>query len=65
MIRRIAAIVGVLLASGAIAAVAIAIWPERAGNGDLELDRANRGRLGGRPRQRRSVTGPRRGSPTG
>jgi D-alanyl-D-alanine carboxypeptidase len=31
MIRRIAIIVGVLLAFGATAAVAVAIWPERAG----------------------------------
>jgi D-alanyl-D-alanine carboxypeptidase len=33
MIKRIAAIVGVVLALGATAAVAIAIWPERAGQG--------------------------------
>jgi D-alanyl-D-alanine carboxypeptidase (penicillin-binding protein 5/6) len=33
MIKRIAAIVGVVLALGATAAVAIAIWPERAGEG--------------------------------
>jgi D-alanyl-D-alanine carboxypeptidase (penicillin-binding protein 5/6) len=34
MIRRIAAIFGLLLAFGALAVVAIAIWPESAGNGD-------------------------------
>ena len=33
MIKRSAAIVGVVLALGATAAVAIAIWPERAGEG--------------------------------
>jgi serine-type D-Ala-D-Ala carboxypeptidase (penicillin-binding protein 5/6) len=33
MIKRIAAAVGVLLAFGATAALAIAIWPERAGEG--------------------------------
>jgi serine-type D-Ala-D-Ala carboxypeptidase (penicillin-binding protein 5/6) len=33
MIKRIVAVVGVVLALGATAAVAIAIWPERAGEG--------------------------------
>jgi D-alanyl-D-alanine carboxypeptidase len=34
MIRRIAAILGLVLACGVVAAIAIAIWPESAGNGD-------------------------------
>jgi serine-type D-Ala-D-Ala carboxypeptidase (penicillin-binding protein 5/6) len=35
MIRRTVAIVGLLLLCGALGVVAIAIWPESAGNGDL------------------------------
>jgi serine-type D-Ala-D-Ala carboxypeptidase (penicillin-binding protein 5/6) len=34
MIKRVAAIVGLLLVLGAAGVVAIAIWPERAGNGE-------------------------------
>src|SRR3954454_15178482 len=34
MIRRIVAIVGVVLALGVAAVVAVAIWPERAGEGE-------------------------------
>jgi serine-type D-Ala-D-Ala carboxypeptidase (penicillin-binding protein 5/6) len=36
MIRRIAAILGVLLAAGAAAVIVIAIWPESTGNGDTQ-----------------------------
>jgi D-alanyl-D-alanine carboxypeptidase (penicillin-binding protein 5/6) len=36
MIRRAAAILGLLLAFGAVAVLAIAIWPESAGNGDTQ-----------------------------
>jgi serine-type D-Ala-D-Ala carboxypeptidase (penicillin-binding protein 5/6) len=36
MIKRIAAILGLVLACGAIAVIAIAIWPESAGNGDTQ-----------------------------
>ena len=42
MIKRIGAILGVLLASGAIAVVAIAIWPESAGNGDTQSTSSQR-----------------------
>jgi D-alanyl-D-alanine carboxypeptidase (penicillin-binding protein 5/6) len=42
MIKRIGAILGVLLASGAIAVVAIAIWPESAGNGDTQATSSQR-----------------------
>ena len=36
MIKRVAAIAGLLLALGAIGVIAIAIWPEEAGNGDTQ-----------------------------
>ena len=36
MTRRIATILGLLLVSGAVAVIAIAIWPESAGNGDIQ-----------------------------
>jgi D-alanyl-D-alanine carboxypeptidase (penicillin-binding protein 5/6) len=42
MIRRVAAIVGLLLALGAVAVIAIAIWPEEADNGDTQSTRAQR-----------------------
>ncbi|HEY6637405.1 MAG TPA: serine hydrolase [Solirubrobacterales bacterium] len=42
MIKRVAAIVGLLLAFGAIALIAIAIWPEEAGNGDTQSTSSNR-----------------------
>lgn len=42
MTKRIGAILGVLLASGAIAVVAIAIWPESAGNGDTQSTSSQR-----------------------
>jgi len=41
MIRRVAAILGLVLASGVVAVIAIAIWPESAGNGDTQ-DRTHR-----------------------
>ena len=41
MIKRVAAFLGLLLASGAVAVIAIAIWPESAGNGDTQT-RAHR-----------------------
>ena len=53
MIKRSAAIVGIVLALGATIAVAIAIWPERAGEGGSAST--------GQPRVG-SVGGPRRGS---
>src|SRR4051794_33594615 len=36
MIKRIAAIAGLLLALGIVAVIGIAIWPEEAGNGDTQ-----------------------------
>jgi serine-type D-Ala-D-Ala carboxypeptidase (penicillin-binding protein 5/6) len=36
MIKRLAAILGLLLALGAVAVVAVAIWPESTGNGDTQ-----------------------------
>jgi D-alanyl-D-alanine carboxypeptidase (penicillin-binding protein 5/6) len=42
MIKRVAAILGLLLAFGAVALIAIAIWPESAGNGDIRSIRADR-----------------------
>ena len=42
MIKRIAAILGLLLAFGAAAVLAIAIWPESAGNGDTQSTRSDR-----------------------
>jgi D-alanyl-D-alanine carboxypeptidase-like protein len=36
MIRRVAAIGGLVLAFGATAVIAVAIWPERAGNRDIQ-----------------------------
>jgi serine-type D-Ala-D-Ala carboxypeptidase (penicillin-binding protein 5/6) len=42
MIKRVAAIAGLLLAFGAIAVIAIAIWPEEAGNGDTQSTHSNR-----------------------
>jgi D-alanyl-D-alanine carboxypeptidase/predicted outer membrane lipoprotein len=42
MIRRIASILGLLLACGAVAVIAIAIWPESAGNGDTQSTSADR-----------------------
>ena len=42
MIKRIAAIVGLLVAFGAMAFVAIAIWPESAGNGETRPTGSNR-----------------------
>jgi D-alanyl-D-alanine carboxypeptidase (penicillin-binding protein 5/6) len=42
MIKRVAAILGLLLAFGAAAVVAIAIWPESAGNGDTQSTSSNR-----------------------
>jgi D-alanyl-D-alanine carboxypeptidase (penicillin-binding protein 5/6) len=42
MIRRIAAIVGLLLAFGAVAVITIAIWPESTGNGDTRSANPNR-----------------------
>jgi D-alanyl-D-alanine carboxypeptidase len=42
MIKRAAVILGLLLAFGAVALVAIAIWPESAGNGDIRSIRADR-----------------------
>jgi serine-type D-Ala-D-Ala carboxypeptidase (penicillin-binding protein 5/6) len=44
MIKRIAAIAGLLLVLGATAAVAIAIWPERAGEGESTSTRQPRAR---------------------
>jgi hypothetical protein len=43
MIKRLAAITGLVLAFGAAAVIAVAIWPESAGNGDtqsMDSDRA-------------------------
>jgi serine-type D-Ala-D-Ala carboxypeptidase (penicillin-binding protein 5/6) len=42
MIKRAAVILGMLLAFGAVALVAIAIWPESAGNGDIRSIPADR-----------------------
>jgi D-alanyl-D-alanine carboxypeptidase (penicillin-binding protein 5/6) len=42
MIKRVAAIAGLLLAFGAVAVIAIAIWPESAGNGDTRSVNPNR-----------------------
>jgi serine-type D-Ala-D-Ala carboxypeptidase (penicillin-binding protein 5/6) len=42
MIKRVAAIAGLLLAFGAAAVIAIAIWPESAGNGDTRSANPNR-----------------------
>ena len=36
MIKRLAAILGLLLVFGTVAVVAIAIWPESTGNGDTQ-----------------------------
>lgn len=36
MIKRVGAILGLLLGFGAVAVIAIAIWPESAGNGDTQ-----------------------------
>jgi D-alanyl-D-alanine carboxypeptidase len=41
MIKGIAAILGLLVAVGAIAVIAIAIWPESAGNGDTQPKSSN------------------------
>jgi D-alanyl-D-alanine carboxypeptidase len=43
MIRRAAAILGLVLAVGTVAVIAIAIWPENAGNGDTQSVRADSG----------------------
>jgi D-alanyl-D-alanine carboxypeptidase len=48
MIKRLAAILGLLLALGAVAVVAIAIWPESAGNGDTQPAGSNRPLSGSR-----------------
>jgi D-alanyl-D-alanine carboxypeptidase (penicillin-binding protein 5/6) len=63
MIKRVAVIGGVALAVGAAAVVAVAIWPESAGNGDTQPAPANRslsaaGGAGGNSRQRPTVTVP-------
>jgi D-alanyl-D-alanine carboxypeptidase (penicillin-binding protein 5/6) len=42
MIKRTAAIVGLLLALGAVAVIAIAIWPEEAGDGDTQPTSSDR-----------------------
>jgi serine-type D-Ala-D-Ala carboxypeptidase (penicillin-binding protein 5/6) len=42
MTKRVAAITGLLLACGAVAVVAIAIWPESAGNGDTQSGSSGR-----------------------
>jgi serine-type D-Ala-D-Ala carboxypeptidase (penicillin-binding protein 5/6) len=42
MIKRIAAIVGLLLAFGAVAVIVIAIWPESTGTGDTRSANPNR-----------------------
>jgi serine-type D-Ala-D-Ala carboxypeptidase (penicillin-binding protein 5/6) len=42
MIKRAAAIVGLVLLFGATAVIAVAIWPERAGNGDTQSAGSNR-----------------------
>jgi serine-type D-Ala-D-Ala carboxypeptidase (penicillin-binding protein 5/6) len=42
MIKRLAAITGVVLAFGAAAVIAIAVWPESAGNGDTQPTKPNR-----------------------
>jgi serine-type D-Ala-D-Ala carboxypeptidase (penicillin-binding protein 5/6) len=65
MIKRVAAIVGLLLAFGAVAVLAIAIWPESAGNGDTQSvgsDRTLAGEppAGGLPGHTRST--PKRGA---
>src|SRR6478672_783794 len=41
MIKRLAAILGVLLALGAVGLGAVAIWPESAGNGDTRPTESN------------------------
>jgi D-alanyl-D-alanine carboxypeptidase (penicillin-binding protein 5/6) len=46
MIERVAAILGLLLAFGAAAVIAIAIWPESAGNGDTQSTRSDRALAG-------------------
>jgi serine-type D-Ala-D-Ala carboxypeptidase (penicillin-binding protein 5/6) len=42
MIKRVAAIAGLVLALGATAVVAVAIWPESAGNSDTQPESSNR-----------------------
>ena len=42
MIKRIAVILGLLVAFGAVAFIAIAIWPESAGNGETQPTGSNR-----------------------
>jgi serine-type D-Ala-D-Ala carboxypeptidase (penicillin-binding protein 5/6) len=42
MIKRVAAVLGLLLACGAAAVIAIAIWPESAGNGDTQSTHSDR-----------------------
>jgi D-alanyl-D-alanine carboxypeptidase (penicillin-binding protein 5/6) len=42
MIKRVAAIAGLLLAVGAVAVIGITIWPEEAGNGDTQSTTGNR-----------------------
>ena len=42
MIKRIAVILGLLVAFGAVAFIAIAIWPESAGNGEAQPTGSNR-----------------------
>jgi serine-type D-Ala-D-Ala carboxypeptidase (penicillin-binding protein 5/6) len=42
MIKRIAAILGLLLALGVVAVIGISIWPEKAGNGDTRSTTGNR-----------------------
>jgi D-alanyl-D-alanine carboxypeptidase (penicillin-binding protein 5/6) len=46
MIRRAAAITGLVLAFGAAAVIAIAIWPESAGNGDSQRTNSDRSLAG-------------------